>query len=269
MGILDGKVGVIIGASSGIGWRMAERFIEEGAQVIVAARRMDNLEKLAAQTGAIPMRCDITRHDDVKAVADAAVKRWGRIDFSINSSGVVRPAMIADLTPEGIKEVTDVQLNGSFYFLKHFGNAHAATGGGSVISVTSTTAVLVPVGISSYSGCKAAMHFVTKIAAREYGHAKVRFNCLAPTFVPTAMNSYGGMTPIDETRVDMSTQNTPIGIAFIKESPLGRITTVDDCADVALFLASDLSSSMTGQTLPVDCGNHLMRLPDVTSEPAT
>lgn len=268
MGILSGKVGVVIGASSGIGWRIAERFAEEGARLIVAARREDNLKKLADQIGAIPMRCDVTKEADVKALADAAVKQWGRVDFSINSSGVVRPATIAEMPADLLKEVADVQFFGSFYFLKHFGNAHAAHGGGSVVSITSTTAILVPVAISAYSGCKAAVQFASKIAAREYGHAKVRFNCLAPTFVPTAMNSYGGLKPVDEARVDMS-EETPISKAFIKESPLGRVTTVDDCANVALFLASDLSSSMTGQTLPVDCGNHLMRLPDVSSEPAT
>ncbi len=266
MGILDGKVGVVIGASSGIGWRIVEKYIAEGAQVIAAARRESNLEKLARQTGAIAMRCDISRIEDVQALADAAIKRWGRIDFAVNSSGVVRPCAIADLTPETIQEVAAVQYFGSFYFLKNFGNAMAAHGGGSVISITSTTAILVPVLIAAYSGAKASTQFVTKIAAREYGHAKVRFNCLAPTFVPTAMNSYGGMTKIDEARVDMNS-NTDTSLAFIKESPLGRVTTVDDCADVALFLASDLSSSMTGQTLPVDNGNHLMRLPDATSSP--
>lgn len=268
MGILSGKVGVVLGASSGIGWRIAERFAEEGAKLIVAARREDRLRKLASRIDAIPVRCDVAKEEDVKALADAAMKRWGRIDFSINSSGVVRPASIAEMPAELLKEVADVQFFGSYYFLKHFGNAHAASGGGSVVSITSTTAVLVPVGIAAYSGCKAAIQFATKIAAREYGHAKVRFNCLAPTFVPTAMNSYGGLKPVDEARVDMSGE-TPISTAFIKESPLGRVTTVDDCADVALFLASDLSASMTGQTLPVDCGNHLMRLPDVSSEPAS
>jgi 3-oxoacyl-[acyl-carrier protein] reductase len=77
------------------------------------------------------------------------------------------------------------------------------------------------------------------------------------------MNKYGGMTPIDDARVEL--EDTPVGRGFIHESPLGRITTVDDCADVAVFLASDLSSSITGHIIPVDCGNHLMRMPDAAS----
>ncbi|MBT4492641.1 MAG: SDR family oxidoreductase [Gammaproteobacteria bacterium] len=260
MGILDGKVGIILGASSGIGWRIAERFVEEGAELIIAARREDQLAKLAEQIGAHPMRCDASEYDDVKALADAATEKWGRLDFSINSAGLNKPSMIADITPELLHEVAAVQFFGSYYFMKHMANAHAAGGGGSLINITSATAIMVPMGLSPYSGCKAAANFVTKIAAREYGTAQVRVNALAPTFVPTAMNAYGGMTPVDDARVDLDS-STPISEAFINETPLARITTVDDCADVAVFLASDLSSSITGQVVPVDCGNHLMRLP--------
>jgi 3-oxoacyl-[acyl-carrier protein] reductase len=267
MGLLDGKVGVVLGASSGIGWAIAEHFADEGAEMIIASRRMSQLEKLSKQIDAMPLRCDVSEFDDVKALADAAINRWGRIDFSVNSAGVNRPSLIADVTPELLHEVAAVQFFGAFYFMRHFGNAHAAHGGGSLINITSATAIMIPIGLSPYSSCKAAAHFVTKVAAREYGHAQVRVNALAPTFVPTAMNNYGGMVPIDDARVDIRDDN-PIAKAFIDETPLGRITTVDDCADVAVFLASDLSASMTGQVIPVDCGNHLMRLPNTaTIEP--
>ena len=260
MGCLDGKVAVVLGASSGIGWRIAERYREEGAELIIAARRVDQLDKLADQISATPLRCDVSQFNDVKALADAALARWGRIDVCVNSSGVNRPSLIADVTPELLEEVAAVQFFGAFYFMRHFANAQAANGGGSLINVTSATAIMIPIGLSPYSGCKAAANFVTKVAAREYGEAQVRVNALAPTFVPTAMNNYGGMTPIDDARVEI--EDTPVGRGFIHETPLGRITTVDDCADVAVFLASDLSASITGQVIPVDCGNHLMRLPD-------
>ena len=133
-------------------------------------------------------------------------------------------------------------------------------GGGSLVNITSATAIAVPEGISPYAGCKAGINFVTKIAAREYGAEQVRVNALAPGFVPTAMNAYGGMQPVDEARVDLDEQ-TPIAQGFLDETPLCRITSVDECADVAVFLGSDLSSAMTGQVIPVDGGNHLARLP--------
>jgi 3-oxoacyl-[acyl-carrier protein] reductase len=261
MGLLDGKVSVVLGASSGIGWRIAERFAEEGAQVMVAARRKANLEKLAAQIGGFAVECDITNDDQLRGLADAAMARWGRIDIAVNSAGINRPSLIRDVTPELLRETTDTLFIGFYMFMKHFGNALAASGGGSLINITSATAIMVPMGLSPYSGAKAGINFVTKIAAREYGPDRVRVNALAPTFVPTAMNNYGGMRPTDESRVDLD-ETVPVARAFIEETPLQRIVTVDDCADVAVFLASGLSASITGQVIPVDAGNHLCRLPN-------
>ncbi|MCC6382892.1 MAG: SDR family oxidoreductase [Dehalococcoidia bacterium] len=260
MGLLDGKAAVVLGASSGIGWRIAERFAEEGADVLVAARRLENCEKLATQIGGTATTCDITSFDDVQALAQTALDRWGRIDVAVNSAGLNRPSYLRDVTPDLLREVVDVDFLGFYYFMRHFGNAMAAHGGGSLINITSATAIMIPEGLSPYSGCKAGINFVTKIAAREYGPQQVRVNALAPTFVPTAMNNYGGMVPVDESRVDLESDSV-VARAFIEESPLGRITTVDDCADVAVLLASDLSASMTGQVIPVDNGNHLCRLP--------
>jgi NAD(P)-dependent dehydrogenase (short-subunit alcohol dehydrogenase family) len=260
-GILQDKVAVVLGASSGIGWCIAERFAEQGASVVVAARRKEQLDKLSARIDGFAVRCDISRDDDVKSLADAAMERYGRIDIAVNSAGLNRPAPIRDLTPELLQEVTAVQFHGSYYFMRHMGNAMAAGGGGSLINVTSATAIMVPEGIAAYAGCKAGINFVSKIAAREYGPDGVRVNALAPSFVPTAMNGFGGMKQVDDCHAEID-EETVIAKGFLEESALARITTVDDCADVALFLASDLSSSITGQILPVDCGNHLARLPN-------
>ena len=260
MKLLEGKKAVVLGASSGIGWAICERFAEHGADVIVAARRVENLEKLAGQIGGAAVRCDGRDHDDLKALADTAMEKWGRIDVAVNSAGIVRSSLIRDMTPEVLHEVADIQYFGFIYFMKHFGNAIAASGGGSLINITSTTAISIPTGLTPYSAPKAAINFATKIAAREYGLEGVRVNAVAPTFVPTAMNNYGGGTPIDEARVEIPDDN-PTAAGFIEQTPLGRITTVDDCADVTLVVASDLFSDITGQVIPVDGGNHLLRLP--------
>lgn len=262
MKLLDGKKAVVLGASSGIGWAISERFAEHGADVIVAARRLDNLERLAASIGGTAIRCDGRDHDDLKALADAALQKWGTLDVAVNSAGVVRGALIRDITPDDLRDVADIQYFGFIYFMKHFGNALAASGGGSLINITSTTAITVPTGLTPYSAAKAAINFATKIAAREYGPEQVRVNAVAPTFVPTAMNNYGGGTPIDDARVELAPDN-PTALGFIEQTPLGRITTVDDCADVTLAVASDLFGDITGQVIPVDGGNHLLRLPEV------
>lgn len=261
MGLLEGKKVVVLGASSGIGWRIVELFAEQGAQQVIAARRVENLEKLAAQTGAIARRCDATDHDDVQALCQFAIERLGGVDVAINSAGVDKPSAIKDITPELLDEMVAINFKGHYYFMKHFGTAMAAGGGGSIVNITSATAIMVPLNHAPYSGCKAGINFVTKIAAREFGPDNVRVNALAPGFVPTAMNNFGGLTPVDEARVDLDA-DTPVTEAFMEETPLKKIVTVDDCADVALFLASDLSHSITGQIIPVDNGNHLKRLPD-------
>jgi NAD(P)-dependent dehydrogenase (short-subunit alcohol dehydrogenase family) len=259
--LLDGRIAVVLGASSGIGWAIAERFAEHGAKVVVAARRLENLEKLAARIDGVPVRCDGSDFDQLGSLAATTLERFGRIDVAVNSAGLNRPSAIKDITPELLHDVAGVQFFGFYYFMRHFCNAMAAGGGGSLINVTSATAIAVPVALAPYSGCKAGINFVTKVAAREYGPDQVRVNAMAPSFVPTAMNGYGGMKPVDEARVELD-EAAPIAQAFLDETPLARITTVDECADVALFLASDLASSITGQILPVDGGNHLCRLPN-------
>jgi len=261
VGLLEHKTAVVLGASSGIGWRIAERFAEEGAELVVAARRMDKLEKLADKIGnATPRTVDIADHDGVGELAAWCLERWGHIDVVVNSAGIAAFSMIRDLTPELMRETIEVDYLGAFWAMKHFCSAMADNGGGSFINVTSATAILVPMGLSPYSGAKAGINFVTRIAAREFGTSHVRVNAIAPTFVPTAMNNYGGMTPIDDSRVDMST-GTFLSEAFANECAMKRVTTVDDCADVTVFLASDMSSSITGHIIPVDNGQCLMRLP--------
>jgi len=261
MPLLEDKVSVVLGASSGIGWRIAERFAEEGARVVVAARRKENLEKLAAEIDGLAAVCDVSDFDSVAALVQTTLDEFGRVDVAVNSAGLNRPSLIRSVTPDILHEVAAVQFFGFYYFMRHFCNAMADGDGGSLINVTSATAIAVPEGLSPYSGCKAGINFVTKIAAREYGPEQVRVNAMAPSFVPTAMNNYGGMKPVDEARVDLD-EEVPIAQAFLDETPLARITTVDECADVALFLASDLSSAMTGQVIPVDGGNHICRLPN-------
>ncbi|MBW1684286.1 MAG: SDR family oxidoreductase [Deltaproteobacteria bacterium] len=260
MGLLDGKKAVVLGASSGIGWRIAERFAEEGAELIVAARRKERLGNLVNKIGGVAIRCDVSDDSQVKALADAALERWGRIDVAVNSAGLNGPGHIRDLTPEFLQDVAAVLFFGFYYFMRHMGNAMAATGGGSLINITSATAIMVPDGNAAYSGCKAGINFVSKIAALEYGPDQVRVNALAPSFVPTPMNLYGGMTPTDETHVEFD-EELPIVKGFLDETPLARIITVDECADVAVFLGSDMSSSITGHVIPVDGGNNLCRLP--------
>ena len=105
MPLLENKVAVVLGASSGIGWATAERFASEGAKVVVSARRLENLERLAAQIDGLAVRCDGSDFDQVQALAEAAVDRYGRIDIAVNSAGLNVPSPIRSVTPEVIRVI--------------------------------------------------------------------------------------------------------------------------------------------------------------------
>ena len=110
--LLKGKRAVVLGASSGIGWAIAQRFAEHGAQVVIAARRKENLDKLAGLTGAIPIQCDGRDFEDLERLAATTVERLGGVDIAVNSAGVVRSSLIRDVTPEVLQEVAAVQYFG-------------------------------------------------------------------------------------------------------------------------------------------------------------
>ncbi|MCX7619205.1 SDR family oxidoreductase, partial [Tepidiforma sp.] len=141
-GRLAGKVAVVLGASSGIGPAAALRFAAEGAAVIAAARRLPELEALAAACGAIPIPCDITRDDQVEALARAALDRFGTLDVALNSAGFEQSTPIRDLTPGRLHAMVAVQFLGAVSFIRHMANAMAATGGGSLITISSITCLL-------------------------------------------------------------------------------------------------------------------------------
>ncbi|WP_322796329.1 SDR family oxidoreductase [Tepidiforma sp.] len=246
-GSLEGKVAVVLGASSGIGRAAALRFAREGARVIAAARRLPELESLAAECGAVPIRCDITVDADVEALARAALDRFGTLDIALNTAGFEQSTPIRDLTPERLHAMASVQFLGAVSFIRHMANAMAATGGGSLITISSITARLVGEGLAAYGGSKAAINHITRIAALEYGPAGVRVNVVSPGLIETPMTAHMFVPPVVR--------------AFTRETPLGRMGTVADVVEAITWLASDAASFITGHDLPVDGGQLTRRLP--------
>ena len=247
-GRLAGKVAVVLGASSGLGRAAALRFASEGATVIAAARRLPELETLARECGAIPVPCDITHDDQVEALAGAALDRFGTLDIALNSAGFEQSTPIRDLTPERLHAMASVQFLGAVSFIRHMANAMAASGGGSLITISSITARLVGEGLAAYGGSKAAIDHITRIAALEYGPQGVRVNVVSPGLIETPMTAHMFIPPVVR--------------AFIRETPLRRMGTVDDVVEAITWLASDAASFITGHDLPVDGGQLARRLPD-------
>jgi NAD(P)-dependent dehydrogenase (short-subunit alcohol dehydrogenase family) len=248
---LPGKVAVVLGASSraGIGAAIARRLREGGAEVVLAARRVDALEALARELDARAIACDITRDEQLAALADAARDAHGRLDIAVNAAGVSHARLIRDLDLAQIEAVTRVHFAGSLLFIKQMAAAMAknAPPGGSIVTISSLTATLAGEGLALYAGSKAAVDHAVRVAALEYGRKGIRVNSLAPGLVRTPLTEAMFAAPAFER-------------AFARETPLGRIATVDDVARTAVWLASD-DAFVTGQNIQVNGGASLRRLP--------
>ncbi len=243
MTILENKVAVVTGGTSGFGEAIVRRFRAEGAEVVIAARGKAKLEALAAEIGATAVVCDISSSEQVKALADTALEKFGRIDIAVNSAGFDDACPIADLVPENVEKMIAVQFTGALYFIQHMANAMGS--GGSVISVSSLTSSVAAKGHAPYAGSKAAINHVTTIAAAEYGEKGVRFNTVSPTLIET---------PMTAPMFDMP------GIReFIEtETPLGRVGSVNDVVEAVLWLGSDASSFVNAENINV-CGGMGLR----------
>lgn len=246
MGRLAGKAAVVVGGSSGFGQSIAARFEAEGAQVLIAARDEARLRKVADELGVESFRCDATSWGELKALADEAISRFGRLDVAVNSAGFEDNCPISDLEPERVEKMVAVQFTGALYFIQHMANAMKA--GGSIVTISSLTGTLVAEGYAPYAGAKAGINHATRIAASEYGDRRVRVNVVSPTTVETPMVAKLFATP-------------GVRDAMVAETPLGDLPGIEDVTNAVLFLASGESAFVTGENIHVDGGGALRRLP--------
>jgi NAD(P)-dependent dehydrogenase (short-subunit alcohol dehydrogenase family) len=230
-----------------MGYATAKRFAEEGAKLVLAARRADAVAELAESLGAIGIACDITDEDQVAALARTAVERFGRLDAAVNYAGIYSAAgPIVDMAAEAFREYSDVHFVGTALFIKHM--ALQMKEGGSIITTSSLTVLLQALGASAYAGSKGAADVVMRIAANELGERGIRVNSIAPGMTRSAMT-------------EGSFAMEAVQRAFLREIPLGRFPTVEDVANCALWLASD-ESIATGQIIDLTAGQSMRRIPN-------
>ena len=247
MGRLDGKVVVILGASDerSMGAATARRFAKEGAKLVLAARRLDALEPIAAGVKGIAVACDITKEADLERLARTAVEKFGKLDVAINYAGVNMAAPLSEVTREALMQSCEVHLVGTALFFKHMGAK--LSDGGAMITTSSLTALTAPPGLAAYAAAKRGVDQMVRIAAIEYGARGIRVNSIAPGFTRSAMTEGYFALPTLEG-------------AFLREIPLGRLVKVDDIANAALWLASD-EAFITGQVIDITGGQSLRRVP--------
>ena len=240
---LKDKVALVTGAAQGIGFACAQAFSREGARLVLADVNADKGGKAAESLGAQFARCDVARKDQVVAAVEKCVKDFGRIDVLVANAGIVHAAEFLDLKEEDFDRVISVNLKGIFLA----GQAAARQmvkqgGGGSIVNMSSVNAVMAIPNQVPYVVSKGGINQLTKVMALSLAPHKIRVNGIGPGTI---------LTELARTAV---LGNKEAEKKILSRTPLGRMGEPAEIASVAVFLASDESSYMTGQTLYPDGG---------------
>lgn len=248
MGLLDGRNAIVTGSARGLGLAMAERFGEEGARVVLsdidAAALKEAQAKLAARgLEVIAFPADVTDEDAVTALVRRCAEAWGNVDVMVNNAGITRDGVLRKMTTEDFRQVIEVHMLGGWLGTKVASLQMREQGtGGSIINISSMSGKVGNPGQTNYSAAKAGLIGLTKAAAKEGARYGIRVNAIQPGFIRTAMTEQMPQDVLAER---------------VTEIPLGRIGEPRDVANAALFLASDLSSYLTGITIEVSGGRNM------------
>ncbi len=244
---LAGKVAIVSGAASGMGAATARRFAGEGAKVVLGDLLDDEGEQAtetirAAGGEALFMHLDVADEANWQAVVDAAVARYGRLDVAVNNAGISGSAVNDTMETEAWHRLMSVNATGVFLGMKFEIPAMRKAGGGSIVNISSISGNVGQTNIHlGYNASKGAVRIMTKAAAVQFGPEGIRVNSIHPGLMPPMRTSGATADPVLRQR-------------WLRRVPLGRFGEVDDVANVALFLASEESSYMTGSELHVDGG---------------
>ena len=247
---LQDKTAIVTGGASGIGKAIVERFVADGAKVVIADVNAEKGEALVSSLGgfahALFVKTDMSNATDIADLTDAAVKAFGPIDILVNNAGIVHAADFLDLKVEDFDRVLNVNLRGSFLLGQAVARLMAErvkSGGpaGSIINMSSVNAVFAIANQVPYSVSKGGVNQLTKVMALSLAPHGIRVNAIGPGSIMTEMLASVNADPAAKNRI-------------LSRTPMGRIGEPSEIASIAAFLASDDASYITGQTIYADGG---------------
>ncbi|GAB92821.1 3-oxoacyl-ACP reductase FabG [Gordonia rhizosphera] len=243
---LAGRTAVVTGGAQGIGLEIARSFVDAGARVVIGDLNMDAgvaaVEKLGGTDVARAVRCNVTESADVDALLAAAIDGFGSLDIMVNNAGITRDATMRTMTEEDFDLVISVHLKGTWNGTRKAATIMREAKRGAIVNISSLSGKVGMVGQTNYSAAKAGIVGMTKAAAKEMAHHGVRVNAIQPGLIRSAMTEAMPQKAWDQK---------------MAEIPMQRAGEVTEVASVALFLASDMSSYMTGTVLEVTGGRFM------------
>jgi 2-deoxy-D-gluconate 3-dehydrogenase len=244
---LKGKSGIVTGAGSGIGKAIAKGVVQAGAEIVISGRNEERLEKVADELRAfggpvVPIQSDISKMGDIKNLVDRTLKEFGKIDFLFNNAGIIRRAPSEDFTEKDWDETIDINLKGPFFLAQAVARVMISQKRkGKIINTSSLSAVQGGKRVPAYTASKGGLSQVTKSMANDWAKYNILVNALGPGWVKTELTE-----PLQQDRERYAEITNRI--------PLGRWADPEDLMGTAIFLASDASDYITGQTIFVDGG---------------
>ncbi|HET6993828.1 MAG TPA: 3-oxoacyl-[acyl-carrier-protein] reductase [Chitinophagaceae bacterium] len=247
MKLVEGKTAIITGAARGIGEAIAKKFAEHGANVAFTYVSDSSAEKAATLENKLKglgvkakaFKSNAGDFAQCESFVNDVLKEFGAVDICVNNAGISKDNLLLRMSPEQWEDVIKINLNSVFYMTKQVIKPMMKARNGSIINMSSIIGEMGNAGQSSYAASKAGIIGFTKSVAKELGSRNIRCNAIAPGFVETDMTAY--------------LKEGDAGDKYKANIPLGRFASGEDIANTALFLASDMGSYITGQTISV-CG---------------
>ncbi|MDZ5811465.1 SDR family NAD(P)-dependent oxidoreductase [Halorubrum sp. AD140] len=238
--MLDGKVAVITGGSTGIGRASAVKYLEYGADVVIANRSSETGQATAKELGCDFVQCDVADYDQVKALVEATVEDYGRLDAMVNNAGIGRVGTVEEMALDDWHDVMRINLNGVMHGTRA-ALPHLKESEGSIVNIASIYGLVAGPSATAYAAAKGAIVNFTRSVAVDYAKQNVRVNSICPGFVETPMT-------------DPAFGEEEFYEYVHGQTPMGRVAQPEEIAGLAMFLASDEASYITGANIPVDGG---------------